>query len=168
MPQSKSWGFPRWGGYGKDTEAVTVRTCEWDGCEEKADHPAPKYRDSNERYWFCQEHAGEYNRNWNYFKGMTHEEAQKASEDHERFASGFREAKTWQFADTTLTKEERERRAALEVLNLTDGASQAEIKEAFRDLAKKHHPDTNPGDEAAEERFKSVCAAYEVLKGSPA
>ena len=34
MPQSKSWGFPRWGGYGKDTEAVTVRTCEWDGCEE--------------------------------------------------------------------------------------------------------------------------------------
>ena len=66
--------------------------------------------------------------------------------------------------DIGLTKEQREKRAALEVLNLTDGATQAEIKIAFRDLAKKHHPDTNQGDEAAAERFKSVCAAYELLK----
>ena len=77
MPRSNSWGFPRWGGYGTDNEAVTVRTCEWEGCEEKADHPAPKYRDSRERYWFCQEHAGEYNRSWNYFDGMSKEEAEK-------------------------------------------------------------------------------------------
>ena len=164
MPRSNSWGFPRWGGYGTDNEAVTVRTCEWEGCEEKADHPAPKYRDSRERYWFCQEHAGEYNRSWNYFDGMSKEEAEKATRREENFARGFREAGTWQYAEVGLTKEERERRAALEVLGLTEGATETEIKESFRTLAKKHHPDTNQGDEAAEERFKSVCAAYEILK----
>jgi DnaJ-class molecular chaperone len=50
------------------------------------------------------------------------------------------------------------------VLGLDGAADQAEIKAAFRDLAKKHHPDANPGDEAAAERFKSVIAAYELLK----
>jgi curved DNA-binding protein CbpA len=164
MPQSNSWGFPRWGGYGKDSEAVTVQLCEWEGCTEKGDYPAPKFRDSKERYWFCQEHAGEYNRSWNYFSGMTEEEAKKAAEKEEAYARNFRDGNTWQFADISLTKEERERRTALKVLDLDEHASQAEIKESFRTLAKQHHPDTNPGDEAAEERFKSVCAAYEILK----
>jgi hypothetical protein len=138
--------------------------CEWEGCDVKGDHPAPKFRDSNERFWFCQEHAGEYNRNWNYFDGMSKEDAEKVTRKEENFAKGFREANTWEYVDAGLTKEERERRTALEVLNLTEGASEAEIKESFRTLAKKHHPDANLGDAAAEERFKSVCAAYEILK----
>jgi hypothetical protein len=165
MPRSTSWGFPRWGGYGATgNEAVTVRLCEWEDCEEKGDHPAPKFRDSKERFWFCQEHAGEYNRNWNYFDGMSKEEAAKAARKEENFAKGFSESHTWKYAEVGLTKEERERRIALEVLNLTEGASEVQIKESFRALAKKHHPDTNQGDAAAEERFKSVCAAYEILK----
>jgi len=165
MTRSKSWGFPRWGGYGAtDTEAVTVRMCEWEDCDVKGDYPAPKFRDSNERYWFCQEHAGEYNRNWNYFDGMSKEDAEKTKRKEENFARGFREANTWEYVDAGLTKEERERRTALEVLNLTEGATEAQIKESFRTLAKKHHPDTNLGDARAEERFKSVCAAYEILK----
>jgi len=167
MPRSKSWGFPRWGGYGAESEAVAVQLCEWEGCAEKGDHPAPKFRDSSERLWFCQEHAGEYNRSWDYFSGMTKEEAAEAAQKEENFARGFREAKTWQYTEIGLTKEERERRLSLEVLNLSEGATAVEIKEAFRNLAKKHHPDTNLGDEAAEERFKSVCAAYEILKVKP-
>src|SRR5437773_11808289 len=42
-------------------------------------------------------------------------------------------------------------------------ASQAEIKKAFRKLARQHHPDRNAGDKAAEERFKDVNEANEVL-----
>ena len=42
-------------------------------------------------------------------------------------------------------------------------ASQDEIKKAYRKLARQHHPDANPGDAAAEERFKEVQQAYDVL-----
>jgi DnaJ-domain-containing protein 1 len=138
--------------------------CEWESCEEIGDCPAPKYRDSSERYWFCQEHAGLYNRNWNYFKGMTQDEAERVAREEMKRAKGYRDAGTWRDSPTGTTKEERERNAALDVLGLDGSASQAEVKAAFRDLAKKHHPDANPGDEAAAERFKSVVAAYELLR----
>lgn len=50
-----------------------------------------------------------------------------------------------------------------EVLNLARNASEAEIKQAYRRLAMKHHPDRNPGDQVAEEHFKEAKEAYEVL-----
>jgi DnaJ-class molecular chaperone len=48
-------------------------------------------------------------------------------------------------------------------LGVPSDASQKDIRRAYRDLAKKHHPDLNPGNRAAEERFKSVSAANELL-----
>ncbi|HSM92497.1 MAG TPA: J domain-containing protein [Anaeromyxobacteraceae bacterium] len=50
-----------------------------------------------------------------------------------------------------------------DVLGVARTASADEIKRAYRRLAKKYHPDVNPGDKAAEERFKEVTAASEVL-----
>jgi DnaJ-class molecular chaperone len=48
-------------------------------------------------------------------------------------------------------------------LGVEPDADAAAIKKAFRDLAKRHHPDTHPGDKAAEERFKEISQAYEIL-----
>lgn len=48
-------------------------------------------------------------------------------------------------------------------LGVARGASADEIRKAFRKLAKKHHPDANPGDKASEERFKQVSAAFDIL-----
>ncbi|MCS7023327.1 MAG: molecular chaperone DnaJ [Bryobacteraceae bacterium] len=50
-----------------------------------------------------------------------------------------------------------------ETLGVSRQASQEEIRKAYRRLARKYHPDLNPGDKAAEEKFKSVQEAYDVL-----
>jgi len=50
-----------------------------------------------------------------------------------------------------------------QVLGVSRNATAEEIKKAYRDLAFKYHPDRNPGDKAAEEKFKNINAAYSVL-----
>ncbi|MBO5929181.1 MAG: molecular chaperone DnaJ [Clostridia bacterium] len=56
-----------------------------------------------------------------------------------------------------------EKRDYYEVLGLQKGAAESEIKKAFRQMAKKYHPDLHPGDKEAEAKFKEVNEAYEVL-----
>jgi len=77
------------------------RECDWEGCRAAATARAPKSREMlNEHYWFCQSHAGEYNRNWNFFAGMS--EAEVSRRQAER-ATG--ERPTWSFKASRFSRE---------------------------------------------------------------
>jgi hypothetical protein len=55
-------------------------------------------------------------------------------------------------------------RKALEALNLGEGATRGQIKDRFKELVKRHHPDSNGGDRGAEEKLREIIQAYNYLK----
>lgn len=159
------FGFPRWGGYGRDSDAVHLRMCDRNGCAEVGEHPAPKAPGSRDRWFFCESHAAEYNRSWNFFAGMSDEEARRRAESEFDAGAGYRQSSTWGWAGAAdadgLTRAERDAFAALD---LESDADAGDIKSAFRRLAKQYHPDRNPGDKEAAIRFQRIRTAYEVLR----
>ena len=156
------WGFPRWRDYGAGNAATTVRQCDRDGCTNAGDRPAPKAPNRPERWYFCETHAAEYNAKWNYFEGLSAEEA-KAREAGASGETQFRRAKHWAWAGPGDGRRSRGERDALQALELDDDADMAAVKAAYRRLAKANHPDTCPGDKGAASRFQAVQAAYSVL-----
>lgn len=163
--RSDDWGFPRWRPYGeKGREAAEVRLCDRIGCNEKGDRPAPKSPNSPERWMFCERHAAEYNKNWDYFAGLSEEEKARRKADESRDASGFRQSAHYQWAGPGDGSWSREEMRAFDVLGLEAGTNFDEVRKAFRALAKQYHPDVNPGDEQAADTFRKVQAAYDVLK----
>jgi hypothetical protein len=162
--RSNDWGFPRWRGYGSAREAETVRLCDRHGCDEPGDRPAPKSPNSRERWYFCERHAAEYNRGWNYFEGLSAEDAAAREADERRDAGGFRQSGHYGWGGPGDGSRSRDEMHALDLLGLDSDAGFEEIRAAYRRLAKESHPDLKPGDAEAAERFQAIQAAYEVLR----
>jgi hypothetical protein len=162
--RSNDWGFPRWRGYGTKREAVQVRICDRDGCDEPGDCPAPKAPNRPGRWYFCQAHAAEYNRNWNYFQNLTPEEAAAREAEEQRDAGGFKQAGHYGWGGPGDGSRSRDEIRALDILEVGVDADFEEIKSAYRRLAKANHPDAAPGNAEAAERFQQVQAAYDVLR----
>jgi len=167
MPQArKTWGVPKWGDYGRERETARVRLCDYFGCRRRGEHPAPKSPYSAEKWWFCEDHAAEYNRNWNFFEGLKDEEARAEAKRERQQAGGFARAGQWAWRGARdgdgLSRAER---GAYAVLVLEPSATLSDLKRQYRALAKRHHPDLNPGDPAAAKKFQDLTFAYEVLRG---
>lgn len=163
--RNNDWGFPRWRSYAdKSREAARIRLCDREGCMAAGDRPAPKAPNSPERWLFCEAHAAEYNKNWDYFANLSAAEAAAREADDARGNAGFRSSAHWAWGGPGDGSRSREEMRALSVLELDSDASFADIKAAHRRLAKASHPDLKPGDEEAAKRFQAVQAAYDVLR----
>ncbi len=162
--RSNDWGFPRWRGYGSERGATQVRMCDRHGCDQPGDCPAPKSPNSPERWHFCQAHAAEYNRRWDYFEGLSAEEAAAREANERRDALGFKEASHYGWGGPGDGTRSRDEMRALDVLEVEPDAAFDAIKAAWRRLAKANHPDVRPGDAEAAKRFQAIQAAYEVLR----
>lgn len=143
---------------------MKVRICDRHGCTEPGDCPAPKSPNSRERWYFCAAHAAEYNRNWNYFEGLSAEEAAAREAEERREAAGFSEARHYGWAGPGDGSRSRDEMRALDVLELEPDADFEAVRQAWRRLAKENHPDVNPGDADAARRFQAAQAAYDVLR----
>jgi len=185
-------------------------TCDWPDCTKPAPHLAPKGRGREGEYFhFCVGHVREYNKNYNFFKGMNDDEAAKFQEgaatghrptwkvstnkrigdtdSHEWGLAGRRRPNnlTGDFTaedplDLLKGKEGDEKPGArqpsrrklppmakrsLAELDLGENATGDEIKTRFKELAKRHHPDSSHG-KGSEEKLKNVIKAYNYLKKS--
>jgi hypothetical protein len=164
--RSSDWGFPRWRAYegaGKAPEAQ--RLCDRHGCTLPGTCPAPKAPNKPDRWYFCEAHAAEYNKGWNYFDALSEEEAAAQEAEEQRGARSYERARHWQWTsgDGSRTRAELD---ALRLFDLPPDADEAAIKAAHRKMAKENHPDLNPDNAEAAKRFQAAQAAYEILKSA--
>jgi hypothetical protein len=164
--RSNDWGFPRWRGYEGAREAAKVRLCDRAGCDERGDCPAPKSPNSPDRWHFCQKHAAEYNAGWDYFAGLTAEEAAARENQEQRDNSGYRESAHYAWAGPGDGNRSRDELRALELLGLEPDADFDAVRKAWRNRAKEVHPDIRPNDSEAAKTFQALQLAYEVLRAA--
>ncbi len=174
---------------------TSVRQCEAQGCNEDGKYRCPKSPDQlNEYFWFCKDHAREYNLKWNYFEGQSETEMLDEMERDRvwgratRPLGGHDEQLAWQrlgvedphqiLGDKATQNPGRNaaargtrklpatERKALEILDARDSWSRTEIRKQYKSLVKDLHPDRNGGARADEDRLQEVVWAWDQLKES--
>jgi curved DNA-binding protein CbpA len=168
-----------------------ARACSVPGCNYAGEHRAPRSRDNLEEfYWFCLEHVREYNKSWNFCRGMSEEQVEREIRNdtvwrrptwplgsntaaaERRFEAAWRahgfgfasdgEASSQSHADgpSAGTAEQK----ALRCMDLIPPVNLTQLKARYKELVKQFHPDANGGDKAAEERLKDINDAYTTLR----
>ncbi|WP_375651688.1 J domain-containing protein [Bartonella sp. LB28NMGDW] len=179
-----------------------AQQCQWEGCEKTGSHKAPAGRNHEGQYlYFCIEHVRAYNKNFNYFSGLSNKDIAKFQKDAltghrptwptdlsngttKKTASNYAKIRSGTAAYqnrmrdpfTLLTERHSSNNfsrklkpleaKAFDTLGLQANASAEDIKMKYKELVKKHHPDSNGGNRASEERFRDVLHAYNLLKKS--
>ncbi|MEO5597827.1 MAG: J domain-containing protein, partial [Novosphingobium sp.] len=108
----------------------------------------------------------EYNSGWDYFAGLSKEEAAARESDETRDNSGYQEAAHYGWGGSGDGTRSRDELRALELLELTPDADFDAIKKSYRNKAKVVHPDVRPNDADAAKAFHALQLAYEVLRAA--
>ena len=165
--------------------------CDMPGCDCPGEYKAPKARDTNDYFWFCLDHIQEYNKAWDYFAGMSHDEIEqqiirsmlwdrptRSFHNHAEMKEELERKAKQTYTGREQTKEdkakERYRKSqinshspefeAMAIMGLEPPLDLAVLKARYKELVKKYHPDVNRDDPKAEDILKSVNMAYTVLK----
>lgn len=162
-----------------------IKLCEHPGCKKPGTCRAPKTRELKEYWHFCTEHAAEYNKNWDYYAGMSEAEMEADwesrvfgaplkepgktnmnADDYVKFINRFLSGR-----DTFDRAPAPSRRTlpgpvmtALKIFDLPVTASWRDVSARFRLLAKQYHPDTARDKATATIKFTQISNAYELLK----
>ncbi|MEL6913326.1 MAG: DnaJ domain-containing protein [Pseudomonadota bacterium] len=172
---------------------TSTRVCDKPGCNERGLYRAPKSPDIPDDYWwFCKEHVREYNLKWNAFDGSTEQDyMDQVDKDRvwERETKPFKqsaEERAWarlgiddahQVLGSNATRNPGKsstgsrrlpatERRAVEILEVKDNATKAEVRKAYKALIKVLHPDMNGGDRSQEEQLSEVVWAWDQIKDS--
>ncbi len=176
----------------EDGPKPKVRICDMPDCNEQGAHKAPKNSELEEYYYFCYEHVSEYNKAWNFFSGMTPEEMQEHMfksmygdrptwrYDGMGFSEEYLRRTAWHTYNYSYGSENRQEQSngkdqgdqsdlsaemkALEILGLSPPVDLEAIKQRYKSLAKKYHPDLNAGCKESEDLLKQINMSYTILK----
>jgi hypothetical protein len=153
------------------------------------EYRAPKSREAlRDYYWFCLDHVRAYNAAWDFYAGLEAAEIEqmvRADTTWQRptWPLGRLTGGRWRFSaervrdhfgifgehmwqrPTQRAAPTSPEQAAMRVMNLKTPFTLQTLKARYKELCKLHHPDTNGGDKAAEERFKQIGQAYKTLRG---
>ena len=162
--------------------------CEWENCKEVGTFKAPAEKDNSKNFrWLCEDHIKLFNRNWNYFEGMSqneienflksdltwHRPTQKfGSSDNffnilwnnalsDKFNFFKKEKITNGFTVRKLSEKDKD---AFRIMELELNADWSIIQKKFKTLVKKFHPDRNAGNKGFEDKLKKITLAYSHLK----
>ena len=174
-------------GYEEDEQSGC---CDYPGCLEDGVYKAPKSRlQLRNYYYFCLEHVREYNKSWNYHKGLNEQQVENSIRrsttwDRPSWPFGTKHKMFESFVKGNVTdnfdvfemdgfsrnngepnkKFNADQLDALDIMGLKPPIDIAKLKSQYKYLVKIHHPDRNGGDRKAEERLKLINEAYTTLK----
>lgn len=172
-------------------EKTHYKKCDSPKCNEKGEYRAPKSRVMlNKYFYFCLDHIKEYNKSWDFYKGMSVEQIENSIKSDtfwdrpswplkNSFKNIFDEFNEYvedfvkndddkindtyfknKLLDESLTIEEAK---ALKELDLKMPISLEKIKKNYKKLVKIFHPDVNGNNKDAEEKFKQINESYKLL-----
>ena len=161
-----------------------LHDCDFPGCPEAGEYRAPKDRTLRSHYWFCQKHVAEYNKKWDFLKGLTPEEIEEQLRNdttwqRPRWKLGSHVGGEPHFKDPfhVFSEEQlgmdggynppqkniqypKKIQEAVDFMDLKFPLQLSEVKKQYRKLAKKYHPDVSKKDASL---FQKLTQSYEAI-----
>ena len=161
-----------------------LHNCDFPGCSEAGEYRAPKDRTLRSHYWFCQKHVAEYNKKWDFLKGLTPEEIEEQLRNdttwqRPRWKLGSHVGGEPHFKDPfhVFSEEQlgmdggynppqkniqypKKIQEAVDFMDLKFPLQLSEVKKQYKKLAKKYHPDVSKKDASL---FQKLTQSYEAI-----